>query len=142
MQIFLFDNNKKQNYFEHQQKLREIRSELTRQHQEHVRDIQRTMERETQVLMDQLRNEYAQHLRAREERHRHEMEEAVLRVNRDLMAAHAEEVGKLQEEHSRQLERILAATPVSASPMSSIIAGEFLNTQLDSSVSFSIDLMH
>ena len=107
-----------------QQKLREIRAELTRQHQEHVRDIQRTMERETKVLMEQLRNENANHTRAREERHRHEMEEAVLRVNRDLMSAHAEEVGKIQEEHSRQLERVLAATPASASPMGSFIAGE------------------
>ncbi|XP_033640014.1 A-kinase anchor protein 9-like isoform X2 [Asterias rubens] len=105
-----------------EQKLREIRAELTRQHQEHVRDIQRTMERETKVLMEQLRNEYANHTRAREERHRHEMEEAVLRVNRDLMSAHAEEVGKIQEEHSRQLERVLAATPASASPMGSFIA--------------------
>ena len=73
------------------------------------------MEKESNVLLDQLKAEHGHQVEALEERHQHELEEAVLRVNRDLMAAHAEEITKIQEDHGRQLERLMTATPTSVS---------------------------
>ena len=99
----------------HFKKLAEIKRELTAQHQEHIRDIQQNMEKESNVLLDQLKAEHGHQVEALEERHQHELEEAVLRVNRDLMAAHAEEITKIQEDHGRQLERLMTATPTSVS---------------------------
>lgn len=97
------------------QKLDEIKDELTKQHQEHIADIQRTMSREADERIEQLKAQFAQESLLLQQRHQHELEEAILRTNRDLMAAHAEEVAKLREDHKLEVERIMAASPASIS---------------------------
>ncbi|XP_072179273.1 uncharacterized protein [Diadema setosum] len=92
-----------------EQKLNEIREELTQQHQQHVADIQRTMAKEAELRIEQLRLEHQHQLELLEERHQGQVHEAVLRTNRDLMAAHGEEKARIEEEHRKQMDRLASA---------------------------------
>ncbi|PIK38655.1 putative A-kinase anchor protein 9 isoform X5 [Apostichopus japonicus] len=103
-----------------QQKLDEIKKELTKQHQEHVADIQRTMAKEADERIEQLRAQMTQESLLMQQRHQHELEEAILRTNRDLMAAHAEEVAKIRDDHRQEVDRILATSPANMSQFSDI----------------------
>lgn len=91
---------------------------MTKQHQEHVADIQRTMAKEADERIEQLRAQMTQESLLMQQRHQHELEEAILRTNRDLMAAHAEEVAKIRDDHRQEVDRILATSPANMSQFS------------------------
>lgn len=121
------------------QKLNEIREELTRQHQQHVADIQRTMTKEAELRIEQLKKEHVHQIQLLEERHHSQVQEAVLRTNQDLLVAHGEEKARIEEEHRRQMERVAAATPVNVSSLGDM--GSLLHKEVETTARLDSNLL-
>ncbi|XP_041478485.1 pericentrin-like isoform X3 [Lytechinus variegatus] len=121
------------------QKLNEIREELTSQHQEHVADIQRTMNKEAELRIEQIKKEHAHQIQLLEERTRSQVQEAVLKTNQDLLVAHGEEKARIEEEHRKQMDRLAAATPINISSLGDV--GDLLHKEVENTARLDSNLL-
>ncbi|XP_030846595.1 A-kinase anchor protein 9 isoform X6 [Strongylocentrotus purpuratus] len=121
------------------QKLNEIREELTRQHQQHVADIQHTMNKEAELRIEQIKKEHAHQIQLLDERTRTQVHEAVLKTNQDLLVAHGEEKARTEEEHRKQMERLAAATPINVSTLGEV--GDLLHKEVENTARLDSNLL-
>nr|KAG5706100.1 hypothetical protein BaRGS_025722 [Batillaria attramentaria] len=87
-------------------KVQELREELTREHQQHIRDIQEAARQDTDVKLTELQARHDHEVRQLQHLHERKLEQALSEQQQELEKQHKTELNNLRLKHQQEIDRL------------------------------------